>query len=429
MGEKLKFILSDLHLGAGYANEGNYLETFLADKELVQFLDEIRRESEQRQCEVELIINGDFLDFLNVPAVNDFSPSQLYPPEVYLDSSEEASLKRLNLIIDGHAEVFKALTEFMCLKPPQRRMTLIKGDHDVNLYWSGIKNRLRQILDASDSQLVFAEKFVNREKIHIQHGHQLAEKVNRYHDFLDPRRSDNLTQLHYPPIFHLLIDFLQVRGQERWFINNIKPITAMICYALPWNFNFAVKLLLSFINLQSAIFPLDTFLQELADSTICQQMSERYATEKTFRREFHQKILPYLQVTIPAATIETITSTSALSFSNPLAIGQAAQQHQQALLRWAAETVVEQVNAQVVFFGHTHRPNQELLSTGAVYINTGSWTKDCMSVSPQKMDNFFAGTLQQNVSLNRLPFARIDYSDQDNLTAQLLYFTNPNVVL
>ena len=66
MGQKLKFILSDLHIGAGYANGGNHLEDFTVDEELVNFVHEIQRESKRDQCEIELIINGDFFEFLNL---------------------------------------------------------------------------------------------------------------------------------------------------------------------------------------------------------------------------------------------------------------------------------------------------------------------------------------------------------------------------
>ncbi len=63
MKSKLKFVLSDLHLGAGYAPH-NPLEDFTADEQLIAFLQQIRAESEQHQREVELIINGDFFELL-----------------------------------------------------------------------------------------------------------------------------------------------------------------------------------------------------------------------------------------------------------------------------------------------------------------------------------------------------------------------------
>ena len=45
---KLKFVLSDLHLGAGFGGEaGNPLEDFIADQELAHLLQQISAESQQ----------------------------------------------------------------------------------------------------------------------------------------------------------------------------------------------------------------------------------------------------------------------------------------------------------------------------------------------------------------------------------------------
>jgi UDP-2,3-diacylglucosamine pyrophosphatase LpxH len=165
VGHKLKFVLSDLHLGVGH-QESNYLEDFTVDTLLAHFLQQIWRESEREQREIELIINGDLFEFLQVPAVDQYDPNANYPLETYLDSSEAASIKRLDLIVQAHPEVFAALSDFMQVEAPQRRITIIKGNHDVNLYWSGVKARLREVLDASgerSSLLLFAEEFVSRE--------------------------------------------------------------------------------------------------------------------------------------------------------------------------------------------------------------------------------------------------------------------------
>jgi hypothetical protein len=178
------------------------------------------------------------LELLQVPAVDHYDPDENYPIEAYHDSSEPASIKRLNRIVEGHPEVFNALSDFMHVEAPQRRITIIKGYHDVNLYWSGVKGRLREVLGASgarSSLLLFAEEFVNREKIYVEHGHQRTEKMNSYHDFLDPRRPDDLSQLYYPTGSYFNIDIFTRRGRERWFFDNIKPVTTLIWYALQWD--------------------------------------------------------------------------------------------------------------------------------------------------------------------------------------------------
>jgi hypothetical protein len=81
---KLKIVLSDFHLGAGPPDTSqNPLEDFVADEDFALFLETIRAESDRDHKEVELIINGDFFEFLQVPAVHEFDPHRTYPPEAY----------------------------------------------------------------------------------------------------------------------------------------------------------------------------------------------------------------------------------------------------------------------------------------------------------------------------------------------------------
>lgn len=437
MGRKLKFVLSDLHLGAGL-QERNYLEDFTVDKKLARFLQEIWQESERDQREIELIINGDLFEFLQVPAVDHYDPSASYPLEAYLDSSEPASLKRLNLIVEGHPEVFNALSDFMHVEAPQRRITIIKGNHDVNLYWSGVKARLREVLGASgarSSLLLFAEEFVSREKIYVEHGHQRAEKMNSYHDFLDPRRPGDLSQLHYPAGSYFAIDLFNSVGQGRWFFDNIKPITTLIWYALHWDFDFAANMLTRFIRHTPALvvsdfrpgdmfsLPNDAWLQTLENPESRSQLAERYAADPDFRQQFHRQVLQYLG---DATGISRDTALAPLAevSSDPLAMGHADQARQQAALHRAAEEIAREQGAKVVLFGHTHYPVQEPLETDSIYINTGCWLRDLSTAPPEIWQRLFAGTQDYADLQPRLPYTRIDYDEENNPEAQLLFFAD-----
>ena len=191
MADKLKLILSDLHIGANTVTSDNGLcRSFPATEDFIAFLQAASHESEQYQREIELIINGDFLAFLQVPAVDTYDSQETYPVAVFQDSSQEASLKRLEIIVATNAAIFEALVDFIQVEAPQRRLTIIKGNHDMSLFWPGIKNRLRELLGASGkraSLLRFADEFVSREQIYVEHGHQRAEKMNGYQDSFDPR--------------------------------------------------------------------------------------------------------------------------------------------------------------------------------------------------------------------------------------------------
>lgn len=436
MGRKLKFVISDLHLGAGYA-DGNYREDFTVDKKLACFLQVIRRESEQDHREIELIINGDFFEFLYVPAVDHYDPGERYPLETYLDSSQPASIKRLNLIVEGHPEVFDALSDFIHVEAPQRRVTIIKGNHDVNLYWPGVKSRLRELLGASGSRsalLLFAEEFVSRERIYVEHGHQRTEKMNRYQDFLDPRLFDNLGQLYYPPGSRFAVDFFNRLGREYWFADNIKPVTTLIWYALHWNFDFAARTLLDFVRYTPGLVVsnfasheafaglMDEWLQGLADEKTRSGWAQRFAADPTFRQEFNHKVQQYLGDAAVAVGQDALFFPPAAPAADPLAAGQTDQQQQDAALYQAAEEVARQQRASVIIFGHTHRPTQRNLETGAVYINTGGWLHDLSEASAEIWQALFQERLSYRDLPLCLPYARIDYDEDNRPVAQLLDF-------
>lgn len=435
MGRKLKIVLSDLHLGDGY-RENNYRAEFAIDKILARFLHVIRQESEQDQREVELIIAGDFFEFLHVPAVDNYDPTRRYPTQAYLNSSEPASIQRLNIIIDSHPGVFEALSDFIQVGEPQRRITIIKGNHDVNLYWPGVKSRLREVLGASGSRsslLLFAAEFVSREKIYVEHGHQRAEKMNSYHDFVDPRLFSDPSQLYYPAGSHFIINLFNNLGRERWFIDHLKPVTALIWYALQWDFDLAVRLLTDFIRHTPALvlsdfvytvhaaLPADAWLQSLTNVQTRRELARRYASEPAFQQEFHRHICQYL-------SDATIGSKDAVSMAlpeptdDPLAMAWAEQQQQQAILCLAAAEISQQEGARVVVFGHTHRPMQETLDTGGIYINTGGWIPDLSEASPELWRGLFEGSVHYCDLPLRLPYARIDYDDDNQPSAQLLDF-------
>lgn len=385
----------------------------MADEKLGQFLREIQDESKNEKREIELIINGDFFEFLQVPAVEQFDPHTQYPREAFLDSSEPASIKRLNLIAEGHPELFNALSDFMHVEKPQRRITMIKGNHDVHLFWPGVKSRLRELLGASGSRaslLLFAQEFVSREKIYVEHGHQRTERINSYDDFHDPRLPHNLSQLHYPPGSCFFVNFLNKMKHRYWFIDHIKPLTALIWYSLPWDFDFAAETLACFIRQTSTPSP-EQLLADLDNQETRRYMAHLYAFDPDFRGQFHHQIQPYLN------------DYPLLDEEDPVTIGRAERAHQRATLRRAAEAIAGQEGTQVVLFGHTHQPTEELLSNGTLYINTGCWIEDFSDATAETWQALFGNSRSYCQIPSRLPYARIDYDAENNPTAKLLYMT------
>jgi UDP-2,3-diacylglucosamine pyrophosphatase LpxH len=435
LGHKLKFVLSDLHLGAGYgAEKGNLLEDFTATGEFTAFLRMIGQEGERDQREIELIINGDLFEFLQVPAVDVYEPGVSYPKEAYLDASQEASIKRLKLIVQGHEEIFNALSDFMHVESPQRRITLIKGNHDVNLFWPGVKGHLREVLGATGARaslLRFADEFVSRESIYIEHGHQRAEKMNVYNDFFDPRSGQDPNQLYYPAGSRFVIDFFNEVEADYGFVDHIKPITALIWYAFRWDFDLASKATLSFIQHTSTLSELhtddharkDTFLSDLEDEQRREEMAQRYTDDANYRRRLHrwlQRYIDSVNLRLKEVSLYPATEIS----DDPIQMGRASQRLQRLMLLRAAEIISYREGAKVIFFGHTHVPSRESLSSGSIYINTGSWVDDLSEASSEDWQVLFGGAYDHCQTPARLPYARIDYDEHENPTAKLLYFSH-----
>jgi UDP-2,3-diacylglucosamine pyrophosphatase LpxH len=432
---KLKIVVSDFHLGAGPPDTSqNPLEDFVADEDFALFLETIRAESDRDHKEVELIINGDFFEFLQVPAVHEFDPHRTYPPEAYYDSSQESSIKRLDIITAGHPAVFDALSDFIQVEAPRRRMTLIKGNHDVNLYWPGVKGRLREVLGASGqraSMLLFAENYVSREGIYVEHGHQYAERLNRWENFDDPRDREDLAQLEYPPGSQFVIDFFNSVERERVWADSLKPLTSLAWYGLQWDFSFAAKILLMFARHlpasgmdgeSEANDALDTLLRQLGDASACQDLSDRYRTSLDFRREFHTRVG---QLLVPAVSPPGIFAWPVPPADESATdIARAEIEEIQASMRRVATRVAAAEGAHVIVFGHTHRHCLETLEEGTTLVNCGTWgwLGGCDPAEAEVWHELFTSD-DHITSRHHLTYARIDYDEQNVPYAQLLDFS------
>jgi len=433
---KFKIVVSDFHLGAGSSAIGdNPLEDFVADKAFARFLETIRGDCDGGATEVELIINGDFFEFLQVPAADAFDPQCSYPVEAYQDSSQAASIKRLDLIAAGHPIVFDALSDFIQVESPQRRVTIIKGNHDVNLFWPGVKQRLREIVGATGrraSLLLFAERYVSREGIYVEHGHQYAEQFNHWDNFDEPRDRRHSGQLVYPPGSRFVIDFLNSVERERAWADSIKPLTALAWYSMEWDFSFAVRMLLALAKHipitkaagRVAKEAIETLCYQLRDAAFCQELADRYSTSLDFRRHFHTRVA---QLLVPAASPPGMFVWPAPpADESAIEIARQEIEEIQASMRRVAARVVVAENAHVVVFGHTHLPGLELLENGGTLVNCGSWLW-LGGYDPTNIEGWreFFVHPDRLTPLHHLAYARIDYDEQDVPHAQLLAFVEP----
>ena len=317
---KIKVVISDCHLSAGNFFEGrlNAHEDFHFDDEMCNFFKYfstgIYGENADGPVDVELFINGDYLDFLNVPYYGEFEDAV----------TEEISLYKLEAIIAGHPKVMAALRQFAAL--PNKKITYLIGNHDADLFFPQIRER---IIREWDPQGRFPSDVVNiiadRDRVRfpggveIHHGNQF-EAVHVL-DFQKPI----LTQWDKPILnipwgsFYVLKIINRLKW-EREFLDKVRPIKVYVLFGLLLDFRFTVKFMfLSFFY----------FLKTRLNSSL-------RVTAKILQQE--AEFLLDLE-------------------------------------RQARRLLDQEADVKTVIFGHTHIPMNKVYPDGKQYINTGTWTK------------------------------------------------------
>src|ERR1700730_18354068 len=99
--DKQAFVISDLHIGGGPADP--QLEDFEQDDAFVKFLDAIAHDG------TTLIINGDFIDFIQIPPYTT-------PKPAYLLWTVQASMQKLQSAVAAHPGSFDALKRFIAAR-------------------------------------------------------------------------------------------------------------------------------------------------------------------------------------------------------------------------------------------------------------------------------------------------------------------------
>ncbi len=267
---KFKLVISDLHLGRGRTLEGgatNPLEEFYFGQKLVEFL-HYYSSGEFHDCDVELIINGDFLNFLQVD----------YHGHYLSVITEGVSVEKIKQIVAGHSEVFKAMREFVSVD--NRSITYVVGNHDQCMLWPGTRAYFNEVLKTS---VKFKNIVYFFDGVHVEHGH-MHEAANR----LDPKRfflKKNLPE----PILNLpfgsvfFVDFVLKLKQVHPHIDKVRPFKRMLRWVIFNEFWFSMKSLISLTRyfIQAVVrkdprrqFALKRVLKVLAESAVFPDLSE-----------------------------------------------------------------------------------------------------------------------------------------------------------
>jgi len=217
--KKIKLVISDLHLGKGRIQsdgEINPLEEFYYSDKLVEFF-QYYSTGAYRDYDVEVVINGDFINFLQVD----------YRGHFLTTITESIALEVLKSILNGHPQVFKAMGDF--LSHPYRTITYVIGNHDQAMMFQACKDYLDQFIG---KPLQYKSIIYYVDGIHIEHGH-MHEAANR----IDPRKffiKQSVPEpiLNLPFGSHFFVE-LVLKIKERYpHVDKIRPFGSMIRWAL-----------------------------------------------------------------------------------------------------------------------------------------------------------------------------------------------------
>jgi UDP-2,3-diacylglucosamine pyrophosphatase LpxH len=318
--QKTILVISDIHLGAGAVVNGkrNPLEDFEADQEMVEFL-QFYSDKEYHSSEVELIINGDFLDLLAVPFVPYFDD------EFW---SEKASLEKLELILKAHPEVIEALASFVSAK--NKKLVYIIGNHDAELIFDSLQERFLEIFDEADREKVTLSKdlltYSPAVGIFLEHGHsyELAHQYNVQDSILESNKGDK----YFIPSWgsYYVTHVINKYKSERDHVNAVRPIKNFLIHGFIFDTFFITRFLIA----NAYYFVMVRFLH--------------YYRSKIGLRKVFQESLKQLTL---FEDYETVTR----------------------------EFFQKHPEAKVLIVGHTHEPTLREYADGTTFINTGTWTK------------------------------------------------------
>jgi len=282
---KVKLVISDFHIGRGrWLEDGslNPLEQFIYDEKFIEFLD-YYSSGDYRRADVELIINGDFLNTIQVD-YDERLPDAL---------TEAGSLEKVRLIVEGHPEIFDALRRFA--HTPHHSITYIFGNHEPALLWKSVQQYLEEVLETKIRFPGFSYIF---DGIYVEHGQQY-HAINRFDPnrlFLSKGLKEPIINLPWGSFF--VIKYLNQLKLKRPHIDRVQPFGRYLFLSLVFDPWFAVP---SIIKLIFFFFrqhldwhperknPILTSLSILRDLSLNPPL-ERYARQILSRGHYHTVI-------------------------------------------------------------------------------------------------------------------------------------------
>src|SRR6185503_3210819 len=430
------FIISDMHLGAGddfdiFAGSGK-TESFVSFIETVGKWPGV----------VEVIINGDFVDFL-----------QLEPWDLRVDR-REAEQKMRRIVSAYKDTIFRALGQF--LDSPEHRVTVLLGNHDVELAFPEVWKRAADAILAAakpdaaarlsslahDKTRVTYVRSVGGVLVHIEHGNadDPYNGMNYTTLFHDVER--NTSDFSYPPGTQLVYDIMNRHKREVRFVDLLKPeipavpflLAAMKPKALIDVPGIAAKSLAAvgnkFIGWLRTKISGPTLARtgaasstETVDEQLARDIAAAYqdavggssavsdADAFLLQQYFESDgddVSPEHAVMAPSLkTAKRRLARAAIgSLGRPIDLRDEmyykTDHANRADAMWARQRLTGDVR--VVVFGHTHRPLKTEFEGNGLYVNSGAWANQMTLPGPSEDIGDWMSSVRSNSERNRAGF-------------------------
>jgi hypothetical protein len=217
--------------------------------------------------------------------------------------------------------------------------------------------------------------------------------------------------------------------RERYWIDGVKPITALVWYTLAYDFAFAARVIAMLIRalpgiIEEGVLKADEdreeLLRQLEDPAMVEELGSRYGEDEAFRAQFNAEVASILS---PPPALPGTDAVPLIASPDPVVMGdQVRQRVMSSLFDIASKRAVEE-GVNLVVFGHTHEASVEELPGDAVYINSGTWNwvEHFGGADKETWQDLFEHP-ERFTDDCLLSYVRVDYDDSGQPTGQLLAY-------
>lgn len=172
-------LVSDVEMGLPGPEDDFPHDAFLAD------LFEAYTRPPYDGLHVDLVLNGDILDFLKVPV------GGVYTRHVTADGA----LEKLGIILDGHPSFIEGLKRFGEHGSGNKHIHFVPGNHDPEMLFPEVAQRIKELLSTTASTRVHGLT-CRLGPVHIEHGHQYDRMFRMDpNQYFVPYRGDSILLL------------------------------------------------------------------------------------------------------------------------------------------------------------------------------------------------------------------------------------------